>query len=290
MTSHPREHTPAVRGRQVGSATAQTLMVIAERPAQAKSGIWFAVVLTGFEIGASIAFFQYAISHGASDVGAYLWACLAPLIGAAAYFLRTRDLSGASIAILVFNALSALVAVIGRTDAKMLLYKDSIATGIVGLIFAVSLMFAKPLAYWFGQRFAGGGTREGDAWWENMWNSYPLFRRAQRIISLTWAVTLLVEAIIKAIIIKRTDYQTAFVWDQILPMIASVIAMTLTIWIAKRSRAEGVRRRAVADVAAAAGHASRLHGPLSQASDHSDRERGPGVPQSSSGSCLWADT
>ena len=131
MTSSPGEHTPTLVGRSVSSATQHALMVIADRPPQAKSGIWFAMALTAFEIGASIAVFQYAISHGASDVGAYLWACLAPLIGAAAYFLRTRDISGASIAILAFNALSALIAVIGRTDAKMLLYKDSFATGIV---------------------------------------------------------------------------------------------------------------------------------------------------------------
>lgn len=217
-----------------------------DRPPQAKSGIWFAMVLTAFEIGASIVIFQYAEGHGASDVGAYLWACLAPLIGAVVYFLRTRDLSGASIAILTFNALSAVVAVVGSTDAKMLLYKDSFATGIVGLIFAVSLLFGKPLAYWFGQRFAGGGTHEGDVWWEQMWNSYPMFRRTQRVITVVWAVALLLEAVIKAVVIKLNNYQTGFVWDQILPVVAFVIAMTLTLWIAKSSRAEGLRRRAAA--------------------------------------------
>lgn len=207
------------------------------------------------------------MDHGASDVDAYLCACLAPLIGAVAYFVRTQHRSGASIAIVAFNALSALIAVIGRTDAKMLLYKDSLATGIIGFIFAMSLLFGKPLAYWFGQRFAGGGTVEGDVWWEQMWNSHPLFRRAQQVISLVWAVTLLVEAIFKAIIIKLNNYQTAFVWDQILPVVAFVIAMALTLWIARRSRAEGVRRRAAADAGAAAGHAPGLHHPLSQAPD-----------------------
>lgn len=82
------------------------------------------------------------------------------MIGAVVYLLPTRDLSGASIAILAFNALSALVAFIGRTDAKMLLYKDSFATGLIGLIFLATLFGGRPLAYWFVQRFAGGGTRE----------------------------------------------------------------------------------------------------------------------------------
>ena len=213
------------------------------RPASARSGIWFVMVLTAFEIGASIAIFQYAEGHGASDIGAYLWACAAPLIGAVVYFLRTRDLSGASIAILAFNALSALVAVIGRTDAKMLLYKDSFATGLIGLIFLATVFGGRPLAYWFGQRIAGGGTREGDAWWEDMWDTYPTFRRSQRVITAVWAVVLLLEAVVKAIAIRLSDYQTGFVWDQILPVVAFVIALALTIWIAKRSQAEGMRRR-----------------------------------------------
>jgi len=49
----------------------------------------------------------------------------------------------------------------------MLLYKDSFATGLIGLIFLATLFGGRPLAYWFGQRFAGGGTHEGDAWWED---------------------------------------------------------------------------------------------------------------------------
>ena len=64
-----------------------TADVRAGRPPQAKSGLWFAIVLTAFEIGASIAIFAYAVDHGASDVAAYLWACLGPLIGAVAYLI-----------------------------------------------------------------------------------------------------------------------------------------------------------------------------------------------------------
>ncbi len=223
--------------------------VSSQRPAGARSGIWFVMLLTAFEIGASIAVFQYAESHGASDVGAYLWSCAPPLVGAVVYYLRTRDLSGASIAILAFNALSAVVAVVGRTDAKMLLYKDSFATGLIGLIFLATLFFGKPLAYWFGQRFAGGGTREGDAWWESLWDAYPGFRRSQRLITAVWAVVLLLESGVKAIAIRVSDYRTGFVWDQVLPIVAFAVALALTLVIGRRSQAEGARRRAEARLA-----------------------------------------
>lgn len=101
-------------------------------------------------------------------------------------FVRTKALNGASIAILLFALLSAAVALFGSHDAKILLYKDSFVTGIIGLIFLSSLLFPKPLCYWFGQRFATGGTPEGIAWWSELWDKYSAFRRTQRVITVVW--------------------------------------------------------------------------------------------------------
>ncbi len=216
------------------------------RPAGARRGIWFAVLLTVFEIGASIWIFGFALNHGASNVGAYLWACLAPLIGAAVYFLRTRDVSGASIAILAFNALSAVVATIGNTSPKVLLYKDSFATGLIGLIFLVSLLARKPLVYYFGQRFAGGGTREGDRWWAALWDASPGFRRSQRLITVIWAVALLAEAAVKTIAIRVNNYSTGYIWDQILPIVAFAVAFLLTMVVSRRGQAKGRQQRLAA--------------------------------------------
>lgn len=41
---------------------------------------------------------------------------------------------------------------------------------------------------------------------------------------MVWVVTLRVEAFAKAIVIKLNSYQTAFVWDQILPVVAFACA------------------------------------------------------------------
>lgn len=210
-----------------------------KRPPIPKGDILFSILLTVFEIGASIAIFKIARSQGATDFSAYLWSCAAPVIGAIVMFLRTKVINGASVAILLFALLSAAVALFGSHDAKILLYKDSFVTGIIGLIFLGSLLFPRPLCYWFGQRFATGGTPEGIAWWSELWDKYPAFRRTQRVITVLWGVIFVIEATIRVIVVNVASFDTAYTVGQILPLAATALAMFLTFWIAGRSRKKG---------------------------------------------------
>lgn len=222
-----------------------------KRPPIPKGDILFSLLITVFEIGASIAIFQIARSYGASEVAAYLWSGLAPIIGAIVMFFRTEAINGASIAILLFALLSAAVAIFGSHEPKILLYKDSFATGLIGLIFLGSLLFPRPLCYVFGQRFATGGTPEGIAWWHELWDKYPAFRRTQRVITVLWGVIFVVEATIRVIVVNVASFDTAYTVGQILPLAATALAMFLTFWIAGRSRKKGEARQAAAQEARA---------------------------------------
>ena len=195
----------------------------------------FMIVLTLFEIGASIFVVSYVKNHGGSDFSAYLWSLLPPVVGAAVYWAKTRDVSGASMAILAFNLLSAAVAFVGSHDSHVLLYKDCFVTGIIGLIFAVSLLMSRPLTFWFGQRLASGGTPEGLAWWDGLWAN-PRFQSLQRRISVLWAVIMLAEALAKAVAISRNSFETAYAYTQILPLVATAVGVVLTFAMARHWR------------------------------------------------------
>lgn len=207
------------------------------RPASARGGLRFAVALTAFEVVASIVVFREVSGHGGSAVAAYVWASLAPLAGMAVYFVKTRDLSGASVAIMAFNLLSAAVAVIGNTSPKMLLYKDCFATAVIGLIFLATLVVGKPLAYHYGQRFNAGTSPEGIAWWRNLW-SYPEFRRTLRLITMVWGVLLLGESVVTAVAIRLSAYRNGYVWDQLLPIAATAVGAAITVLISRRAWAK----------------------------------------------------
>lgn len=66
-------------------------------------------------------------------------------------------------------------------------------------------------------------------------------------ISLIWAVIYLIQAGGTALIIASTTFSTAYNWNQILPITAFVVAMALTVIIARRGQRIG---RQAADSAA----------------------------------------
>ena len=213
----------------------------------AKKGIVFNVVVTVVEIGGAILLFHLVTSMGVSDVTAYLVGSIAPVLGAVAVWIRSRAFSGASAAIFAFTALSAVVAVVGSTDSKVLLYKDCATTALIGLIFALScVLWRRPVVFYFAQRYGTDGTKEGMAAFDQMWVAYAGFRRSMYQVSVVWGVVFLVQAGVTALIVASTSFSTGYNYDQILPIVATVVAMVLTVLISRRAQREGAARRAAA--------------------------------------------
>jgi hypothetical protein len=213
----------------------------------AKKGMAFNIGVTLVEIGGAIVLFHLTKGLGGSDVAAYLTGSAAPVLGAMAVWIRSKKFSGASAAIFAFTALSAAIAVVGSTDSKVLLYKDCASTALVGLVFGLScVLMRRPVIFYFAQRYGTDGTNEGMAAFDKMWVAYPGFRRTIYQISVVWAVVFLVQAGVTALIVASTSFDTAYNWDQILPIVAIVVATVLTTMISRRARREGATRRAAA--------------------------------------------
>lgn len=214
----------------------------------AKKGMLFNVAVTVLEIGGAIGLFQLAVGLGASDVAAYLIGSIAPVLGAVAVWIRSKKFSGASAAIFAFTALSALVAVVGSTDPKVLLYKDCASTALVGLVFGLScVLMRRPVMFYFAQRYGTDGTSEGMAAFDKMWVAYPTFRRSMYQISIVWAAIFLVQAAGTALIVASTSFTVAYTWDQILPLVATALAIALTVMISRRAQQKGEALRAAAE-------------------------------------------
>lgn len=227
---------------------------VADRPHTSAQGNLFMWILSAAEIIASILVVHGVTSHGGSEFAAYLWSLIPPVVGGLIYWAKTRVFGGASVAILAFNLLSAAVTLLGSHDPKVLLYKDCYVTAIIGLIFAASTVVGKPVTYWYGQRFATGGTPEGIAWWRNLWANTPGFRALQRRICLVWAAIMLVEAGSKAFAISRNSFEGAYIWTQVLPIAAIVIGVLVTVKMVRRT--VGRARRAASSTPAASSAAT----------------------------------
>ncbi|MGH3414087.1 MAG: VC0807 family protein [Sciscionella sp.] len=205
-----------------------------------RNGVIFNIVVTVIDVVVAIVAFDLARRTGASEAVAYFIGCIGPLLGSLVVWLRARELSGASMAVLAFTVLSAVAVVVGSRTPAMLLYKDAVVTGLVGLIFAGSMLFPRPLAFYFGQRYGTDGTHQGMERFDQLWQ-YPLFRRAQYACTAVWAIIFLAEAIGKAYLIHSLGFDTAYTWTQILPFIATAVALLLTFVMVKHYRTAGNR-------------------------------------------------
>lgn len=204
-----------------------------------------------FDIGLNLLIFQVARANGVSEVGAYLLAGIGPLVGLAIEWIRHRRLSAFSLFILAINVISAIVAVVGSTDPRWLIIKDSFFTGAIGLVVLGSLLplAPRPLMFYLGQKFATDGSDEGVAYWNDLWQRYPAFRASQRLITAIWGVAFLLEAAIRIVAAETLPFDDAYTVGQILPLAVVAVAITATIVIARRSRRRGERARAAAAAA-----------------------------------------
>ncbi len=213
----------------------------------ARKGMLFNVLVTAVEIGGSIGLFHLAKGLGASDVVSYLVGSIGPVVGGLAIWIKARKFSGASAAIFAFTAISAIIALIGSTDSKVLLYKDCAATALIGLIFLGSCVLArKPVVFYMAQRYGTDGSHDGMATFDKMWGAYREFRTTMYIISYWWALLFLIQAGVTALIIRQATFSTAYNYDQILPLVATGLGIAGSIALGRYSARKGEARRETA--------------------------------------------
>lgn len=197
-----------------------------------------------FDIGLTLLLYNTARANGVSEFGSYLLSMIGPFVSIAVEFIRHRRLSMFSVFILSVQALAALITFIGSTDPKVLILKDSALTGGIGLIFLASTLVAKPVTYYFGQKFGTDGSPEAAAEWERMWREYPGFRKTQRVVGVAWGIGFLVEALIRVVAVYTLPFDTAFNLGALLPLVVLGLLMTWTFWYSMRARRAGERRAA----------------------------------------------
>ncbi|MDQ6674593.1 MAG: hypothetical protein M3069_28310 [Chloroflexota bacterium] len=193
---------------------------IGGRAARLQSPTLYGLLLTAiFDIGLAIVSFNVAKQMGASDQVAYLASGIGPLTMMLITWIRARTLSGASVVILLFLLLSAAATFIGGPDSRLLIVKDSAVTGGFGIACLVSLLFPKPLMFYFGAKFATDGTKDGLSYWSGLWK-YPDFRKAQYLVNNMWGIAFLIEAALRILIAYTVaSFEVAYTITSILPFV-----------------------------------------------------------------------
>jgi hypothetical protein len=177
---------------------------------------------------APIATYQVAVSNGFTELQGLLLASVLPLFNAAWTFFRQRrldPLNGTLLAGIVIGAAISLLV----NDPRILLVKDSIVTGLIGLGFLVSLLTSRPLLVSFAAAMSAADPEQ---------LQQPAAQAAIRRLSIIWGLGLLGEAVVRvalSFVLVPTELML------VSPVLAISVFGGLSLWTLRERRAVGQR-------------------------------------------------
>jgi hypothetical protein len=194
---------------------------------------WVQTIL--LSVVAPIVIYGMLTDRGFSEVSALIISGVGPVVDLAITMAISRRIDEFSVFVLVFLVIGVVTSLL-FDDPRLLLLKESAVTGLFGLVLLGSMLAPKPLMFYFGRRFATGGTAERIAWWNGLWQ-YAGFRRTQRVLTLVWGVVLLAEAVLRGVLAYVLPVGTMVVINSVLPPVVIALLVLFTITYAKRSQA-----------------------------------------------------
>jgi|tagenome__1003787_1003787.scaffolds.fasta_scaffold20537548_2 hypothetical protein len=194
---------------------------------------WVQTIL--LSVVAPIVIYSMLTDRGVGQVPALIISGIGPVVDLVITMLVSRRVDEFSVFVLVLLVIGVLTSLL-FDDPRLLLLKESAVTGLFGVVLLGSLLAPRPLMFYFGRRFATGGSAEKIAWWNGLWQ-YQGFRRTQRVLTLVWGVTLLGEAVLRGVLAFVLPVGTMVVINSLLPPVVIALLVLFTITYAKRSQA-----------------------------------------------------
>jgi len=186
--------------------------------------------------------FQVLNARHVATVTALAVVSIFPLIATLFGWLRTRRADTLGAISLTFIVLGIATSFITGSP-KFILIKESVFTGVLGLIFLGSLVRGRPLTFYFGRQFATNGDPGRIARWDELWQ-YQTFRHIHHVITGVWGVAWLADALIRIGLAFVLSVTLFMVVSQVMFFGVFIGIFTWTMPYARRKRREAELARA----------------------------------------------
>ena len=187
--------------------------------------------------------------YGERRVGethALLAASVPPIVWSLAEFIRKRRIDAMSLLVIAGIVLS-LLACVGGGSARWLQLRENLVTGLIGLVFLVSVAAGHPLVYQLVRaRELRKSRAHGDAL--EALRAVPFFRRTMVIMTLVWGFGLLAETAVACGLVYTMSIGSYLL---VSPFVGygSMGALGLwSVWYARRRTRRGRAMRAAASL------------------------------------------
>ncbi|TDK58819.1 hypothetical protein E2K98_21660 [Bacillus salipaludis] len=185
--------------------------------------IAFSIVING---AIPVLVYNLLLGHFSSFVSLLL-ATLIPLGDNLYRVVKFRKADAFGIFMLTGFLLSLAAFVLGGNE-RLILLRESMVTGLLGLIFLGSLFFAKPLIYHFAIRFSASNQGEKKGQFTKNWE-IPYFRFVLRVMTAIWGIALLGEAAVKIVLVYELSISSFLAVSQIIFYCFIGVAILFTI-------------------------------------------------------------
>jgi len=181
-------------------------------------------------------FLVYLLAHRyTSSFTALVCAAAPPMLENLWSLVRRHRLDLLAMVVLGGISLGLVMIALGGSP-RLLLVRESLISGIVGLVFLASLAFRRPLIFHLGRELMAGDEATRPDLWEDLW-SVTAFRRGMQLMTLVWGAGLALEAVTRVGLALTVHVETFLVLSPFVQygIMGSLIAWT--VWFSRRMRA-----------------------------------------------------
>ncbi|SMG27512.1 VC0807 family protein [Paraburkholderia susongensis] len=133
----------------------------------------------------------------AGETGALIASAVPPLVWSVIELARFRRVDALSMMVIVGIVLSVAAMALGGSP-RMLLLRESLVSGAVGVAFLLSLPLRRPLIFYLARATVAREMEGGAAHFEALWRERPGLAAAMRTMTLVWGVGLTGETALRA--------------------------------------------------------------------------------------------
>ncbi|MBI0331266.1 VC0807 family protein [Burkholderia plantarii] len=169
------------------------------------------------------------------ETGALYASAVPPLVWGVVEFAKTRRVDALSAIALLGIMLSIAMMAMGGSP-RLLLIRESFVSGAIGIVFLVSLLFARPITYYLTRATMAREGEGGVERFETLWDESASVRAALRLITLAWGLGLVIECALRSWCAWAWPIERTLVVTPILSYVIFGGLLCWTFWFRKRMR------------------------------------------------------
>lgn len=139
--------------------------------------------------------YRVALPHWGT-IGALYASAVPPVAWSLIEFARSRLVDALSALVLLGIALSLTLMALGGSP-RLLLLRESLVSGAIGVVFLLSLAFRKPVVFYLARATVAREHENGEERFEALWRERPNLRLSIRLMTLVWCVGLSAETLLR---------------------------------------------------------------------------------------------